>query len=112
MKVERWAAYDEAEHMPEAPLSGLGGWVKGHSFADYLENIPVECHVYAIAFRDAVVERGLKETGFWHQNAEDGVPVYTDGTVSLVSMRAWGDIMAAVANGDAQGVHCYLDFYC
>lgn len=39
-----------------------------------------------------------------------GCPVFSDGTVSRMSFRAWGDFMAAVWSEEEDKDYCYVDF--
>lgn len=60
---------------------------------------------------DEVVKYGYSFSGQEHQNALTGVPVFSDGTCLRASMRAWGQIMAAIYSS-VEGVNLsYMDFY-
>ena len=60
---------------------------------------------------DEVVKNGYSFSGQEHQNALTGVPVFSDGTCLRASMRAWGQIMAAIYSA-VEGVNLsYIDFY-
>ena len=62
-------------------------------------------------FGDEVVKYGYSFSGQEHQNALTGVPVFSDGTCLRASMRAWGQIMAAIYSS-VEGVNLsYMDFY-
>lgn len=61
--------------------------------------------------RQAIIARGLRRGGDWHQNSAPGVPVFDDGSVATFTYRAWGDLLAAVwANADGRD-YSYVDFY-
>lgn len=60
---------------------------------------------------DEVVDKGYCFSGQEHQNALTGVPVFSDGTCLRASMRAWGQIMAAIYSS-VEGLNLsYMDFY-
>ena len=60
---------------------------------------------------DEAVAHGYAFSGQDHQTAATGVPVFSDGTCLRASMRAWGQIMAAIYSAvDAQELS-YMDFY-
>ena len=60
---------------------------------------------------DEVVKYGYSFSGQQHQNALTGVPVFSDGTCLRASMRAWGQIMAAIYSA-VEGINLsYMDFY-
>lgn len=60
---------------------------------------------------DEVVKFGYSFSGQDHQNALTGVPVFSDGTCLRASMRAWGQIMAAIYSA-VEGINLsYMDFY-
>jgi hypothetical protein len=75
-----WTRYVDGAQ--ENCLGGLGGWVDGHSFNEYLAEIYPEARSYAEALRDAIVRDGRRHCGDAHQNADDGVPLFSDGTVA------------------------------
>lgn len=91
---------------------GIGGWVKGHTWPEYLEHVPEDLRPYARALNDAIARDKLWFSGSEHQNGERRVPVFSDGTVARFTMRGWGDIMAASWNTIIGRKHLsYLDFY-
>lgn len=60
---------------------------------------------------DKCVKNGYCFSGQDHQNAATGVPVFSDGTCLRASMRAWGQIMAAIFSA-VEGINLsYMDFY-
>ena len=68
---------------------------------------------YIEALREEVLRLGVMESGYWHQNSDEGVPVAEDGTVVCGGMRAWGSLLAAVWNsalacGELR--YSYVDF--
>ena len=60
---------------------------------------------------DEVVKNGYCFSGQEHQNALTGVPVFSDGTCLRASMRAWGQIMAAIYSAVDDVNLSYMDFY-
>lgn len=65
---------------------------------------------------DAIIE-DIKKNGYifsgWdHQNAETGCPMFEDGTVRTYSLRGWGRVMATAWNlRDENGEPDYMKFY-
>jgi len=126
MRVTCWIDAKEAEDKKKS-IGGMGGWfgidmekkdAEGrwgkahHRWNDYIEAIKPETREYAEAIRESVLANNIKTTGAEHQNDADGVPLFEDGTVGEFSMRAWGDIMAAVWSEAENKDYTYLDFYC
>jgi hypothetical protein len=60
---------------------------------------------------DEVVKYGYAFSGYDHQNASTGVPVFSDGTCLRASMRGWGQIMAAIYSAVDEVELSYMDFY-
>lgn len=77
----------------------VGGWGgvfrEGDRWNDYIANIGDTFVAHHEALRRAIIARGLRRGGDWHQNSQDGVPVFDDGAIGTFSFRAWGDLMAA-----------------
>ena len=44
--------------------------------------------IYEDAIKEAVISDGIRINGDQHQNAPNGIPVFSDGTYALYSMRA------------------------
>jgi len=104
---------DTAESMPDV-IGGLGGWFgmwRENTWQDYLDQWSASAQHHCEALRSEILRRQLRRGGFWHQSeTECGVPVFSDGSVACFSMRAWGDLLAAVWS-EADGVpYCYVDF--
>lgn len=123
MKVTEWISPERAESLTES-FGGMGGWFGSgkdengahvwnapHTWADYLDHFKPEAHPYAEALRRAIVERRVWECGDWHQNSDDGTPMFEDGTYASFSFRAWGDLLAAVWTEQLGRQYCYMDFY-
>jgi len=117
--VERWISPVEAEGKPEH-FGGIGGWFgvdrdtlsrkKSMRWKDYVEALDASVHPYAEALRSALLVRG-RITGDDHQSANDGVPMFSDGSVATFSLRGWGDLLAAVYSERDNKDYCYMDFY-
>ena len=60
---------------------------------------------------DEVVKNGYCFSGQEHQTELTGVPVFSDGTCLRASMRAWGQIMAAIYSAVEEVDLSYMDFY-
>jgi hypothetical protein len=119
-----WVSYQEAEAISSGGkpnLGGLGGWVKGHDFNEYLaHSVAPEFHAHYIALRNDIQNRNIRFGGDAHQTRPDGCPLWSDGSVATFTWRAWGDLLAATYNRprdqriDLFGVnhyHSYLCFY-
>lgn len=113
--VVRWIGEKEAENLPIS-VGGLGGWFgrdkKGQRWKDYINEIKIESIPYIEAIRENVIENNIRHNGNDHQNREDGIPLFDDGTIGSFSMRAWGDLMAAIWSTAENKDYNYIDFYC
>lgn len=109
IKVVDWIGYDDANEYEES-IGGMGGWVKGHKWPDYIDAIKDEFKPYYEAVRESVIEHDIRRGGFWHQQGGDGVPLFSDNTVACFSMRAWGDLMAAIWNTEEDVDFSYIHF--
>lgn len=116
MKVERWISLEESEsHQQSVKVKdGFigGGWFnQGHRWEDYAKRIKAKSLPYVEAIRDSVLKTGTQITGWGHQYAPDGVPLFEDHTVMLFTMRGWGDLMAAIWSEEENKDYSYIDFY-
>lgn len=113
MTVIDWISSDEKElEEMEVSLGGLGGWFKdGMRWKDYIENLSEHKIPYAEAMRKSVIDKAIKHGGDWHQNSDEGTPLFSDNTVASFSFRAWGDILAAIWSTEENKDYCYMDFY-
>ena len=111
MKVEKWLSFEDIPE--ESARKKSGGWFSsGDRWEDYIKRCTPEEKGYADALRTEILYLGIKETGAWHQNSKKGVPVFDDGTYTLFSYRAWGDLLAAIWSEEEDKDFCYMDFYC
>lgn len=110
MKVVEWISDDEVGDRKES-VGGMGGWFDGHTWQDYLDAWKPEVRPYFEAIRESVVTTGHWINGKQHQNADDGVPLFEDGTVGQFSFRAWGDLMAAISESVDHGKWNYMNWY-
>ena len=98
-----------------ADVVDIGGWggdfLKGHRWLDYLALVDAKLIDHFEALRHAILRRGLRRGGDWHQAAPDGTPIFDDGVVATFSFRAWGDLMAAVWVEEDNRDYWYMDFY-
>jgi hypothetical protein len=111
-QVVRWIAFADVDAGDDQDIGGWGGSInKGDGWSEYIANIDEKCVAYYEALRDAILRRGLRRGGDWHQFAPDGVPLFRDGVFASFSFRGWGDLMAA-AWADTDGRrHGYMDYY-
>ena len=112
LEVVKWVSNDEAEKL-SCSFGGMGGFFNdGMRWKDFLDAFIPESHQYAEALRRDIIKRRIKECGLWHQENENGVPVFSDGTVAMFSFRAWGDLLAAIWSTEENRDSNYLEFYC
>jgi hypothetical protein len=112
MKIVRWATYAESNVGPQR--GWMGGFMSpGMGWDDYLARFDEGTHGELCALRDAIIERGARFGGDYHQlDHFDGVPLMDDGTYYRLSFRAWGDLLAAAWNSVTDGrPYDYMDFY-
>lgn len=107
-----WVSYGSVELLDLPDLGGWGGWIEhGQRWADYIDDIEAAKTPYFEALRQAILARGLRRGGDWHQSSAAGVPVFDDGSVATFTYRAWGDLLAAIwADADSRD-YSYVDFY-
>ena len=105
MKVVKWvgAKYDKSEGNPRLLYRVIG------------EDEPEgEERGSGQTAEEAVIEsirrNRFKFGGTYHQYGEHGLPMFEDGSVFFVSMRAWGDVMARAWSGLENHYYDYLDF--
>lgn len=93
-------------------IGGMGGWFeRGMRWKDYIESIVDGKKAYAEALRDSILQNNIRYTGSDHQNQDDGVPLFSDGTIGAFSFRAWGDLMAAIWSTEDGMDYSYMDYY-
>jgi len=115
--VVDWICDDDAGQRAVA-IGGWGGWFgygepreNAHQrWKDYVEDLRPECIPYAEALREACVKHNIRITGVQHQNDSNGVPVFSDGKIGSFSLRAWGDLMAAIWSEAENKDYNYMDF--
>lgn len=109
MKVTKWLTFDESENLTES-CGGMGGWVNGHKWEDYIEKYQEEETPYLEALRSKVLEDKLRIGGDEHQESFN--PLFEDGTIGAFSFRGWGDLLAAIYNTEEDtNQYSYMDFY-
>jgi hypothetical protein len=111
VSVVDWISEKEAD-IKECSIGGLGGFFSdGMRWKDYADKLTSEALPYANAIRQSVIEKNIRLTGNDHQYSDEGVPLFSDGTVGQFSFRAWGDIMAAIWSEKENKDYCYMSFY-
>jgi tetratricopeptide (TPR) repeat protein len=111
-RVISWIAFDEAEKDARKDVGGWGGVIaKGQGWVEYLAAVDPRLKDHYEALREAVISRGLRRGGDWHQHAPDGVAVFDDDAIATSSFRAWGDLMAAIWASEDCRDYGYMDFY-
>lgn len=115
IKVKKWIPYYKAEEMPHSSIDGFGGFfnfsTSGQRWKDFIERFNDSGKEYVEALRSSIIELGIRNGGSWHQSDKvNGVPVFSDGSVALFSMRGWGDLMAAIYSELENKDYSYCDF--
>lgn len=114
VKVVDWVAWEEAgKKYPENDLGGMGGWFhgdQGHTWDTYINNLAETERIYAEALKKEILSKNIRIGGNVHQHSDGGTPLFSDGTVSTFSYRAWGDIMAAIYSHEEPDIN-YMAYY-
>jgi hypothetical protein len=111
MEVVEWTNCEDKREDSFGSLSGF--FENGMRWKDYVERFTDEGRVRAEALRRGIIAKGIRRGGFWHQcqsGNDDGVPVFSDNTVANFSMRAWGDLLAAVWSQEEDTDYNYCQF--
>ena len=113
IRVKDWISWKDSGHL-KGSFGGMGGFIQhGMRWKDYLGDQDPKGLVYAEALRKEIVEKKIKTNGYEHQSENcNGVPVFSDNTCARFSMRAWGDLLAAIWSEEENKDYCYMDFYC
>lgn len=113
VRVVDWISYKEGKNF-DTSVNKMGGFFAlGMRWKDYIEVAAEPEDVpYLEAIRLSVLENKIRYNGFDHQNKEDGVPLFSDGTIASFSFRGWGDLMAAIHSDFEDKNYNYMDFYC
>lgn len=105
IKVIKWV--DRLDDDQKISCGGLGGFVNGHKWEDYLKQFSEETHVYLNALKDEIIENEIRTTGETKKS-----PIFNDNSGGSFSWRAWGDLMAAIYNTKENTTkYGYMDFY-
>ena len=114
MQVVKMICYSESDNYP-CSFGGLGGWFSnGMRWKDYASKFvgdAADTLKNAEAFREYIIAHKIRNSGAWHQTANNGVPLFEDNTVATFSYRAWGDLLAAVWSTEDNKDYHYMDFY-
>lgn len=111
IEVEKWTSIEEAEKTERRDVGTMGGWFQdGMRWKDYAEKEPMPLE-YAEAIRRSVLKNQIRIDGGEHQEGDEGCPVFSDGAMALMSMRAWGDLLAAIWSEHDNADYNYMDFY-
>lgn len=113
LKVEKWIPYKGNLEEYKRSAGGLGGFFKkGMRWKDYMKEFPPSERKYLASIKDSILKLNIREGGDWHQSEENnGVPLFTDGTIATFSYRAWGDLLAATWSTAEDKDYAYMDFY-
>lgn len=100
----------------EAGGAAISGSPKDHRWEDYIDGMDEQSIKCAERIRSLVLAKwpeGIPLGGFWHQGQtgdEKTVPVAACGGMATFSMRAWGDIIAAIMSSRDDKNYSYTDF--
>ena len=96
-RVIKWISYESAERLDGAVnVGGWGGFMTEEmGWPDYIAEFTPRIAAYHEVLKEAILARGLRRGGDWHQSAADGAPLFDDGAIGTFSFRGWGDLMAA-----------------
>lgn len=109
IEVVDYIRYEDGEGMEEN-LSTFGGMFEnGMRWEDYQATWKDSAYPHLFALRKSIIELEIRHGGDWHQR--EGCPVYSDGSVTRMSMRAWGDLLAAIWSTEDNKDYNYMDFY-
>lgn len=110
LRVVDWLSLDEITEEMKESCGGLGGWVSGHKWDEYIKQMPSEEHQHLEALRAAILEEKLRVGGDEHQH--NYTPLFSDGTIGSFSFRGWGDLCAAIYNThEDTDKYEYMSFY-
>lgn len=108
LRIVAWMSYDDATENDPPNVGDLGGYVEGTGWPEYIDTWSDEAKPYYEIIREHILANQIFRSGDWHQ--AEGVPVFSDGTIAAMSMRAWGDMMASIYNTQFGASYSYLDF--
>ena len=102
----------DVESRRRVEIGGSAGFLReAESWSDYIADIDARFTPHREALRQAIIARAVRRGDDWQQTAPDGVPVFDDGAIGLLSHRAWSDLMAATwVCKDGRG-YSYMSFY-
>ena len=113
MEVIEWIDYDAAIKLPENALGVAPTFDKEkYPTRELYEKACEELEFpYYQAFKKSVIDNDIKEGGDWHQNNKNGVPLFSDNTVSIFFMRAWDATLSKIwSEHENKDIGSY-DFY-
>lgn len=108
LRIVAWKSYEDATENDPPNVGDLGGYVEGTGWPEYIDTWSDEAKPYYEITREHILANQIFRSGDWHQ--AEGVPVFSDGTIAAMSMRAWGDMMASIYNTRFGKSYSYLDF--
>lgn len=114
IKVIDWINYDNTEKYEASIGSGSEIAISDTDYIkwkDYINIINPDHKEYFEALRENITENKIQFSGEKHQNAKNGVPLFSDKTVGLFSFRGWGKLMAAIWSDIDNANYSYMDFY-
>ena len=101
---------DDAEEDAEQFGWWGGFFEEGMRWKDYIEEFDDDIIPYLEAARESAVKNKIMVKGGQHQSF--GItPVFSDGKYFALTLRAWGDFMAAVWSEKKNKDYSYLYFY-
>ena len=113
MIITKWINYAEAENYEENGFGGLGGFFeRGMRWIDYKEGFFIPYHEELEILRKSIIDNKIRCTGSEHQFNYEACPLWDNEKTDTYSMRAWGDLMAAIWSTEENKDYSYMDFYC
>jgi hypothetical protein len=85
-RVIGWVSTASIENKDLVDIGGWGGFFqRGDDWSAYIANIDKQFAPHHESLRLAIIAKGLRRGDDWHQNSQDGVPVFDDGAVGTFS---------------------------
>jgi len=111
-EVRSFTDWMGAQGRPVSLEGATGIYRKGMRWDDYAEIFTDRERPYAQALRMYLLRTNNKECGDWHHSdVYNGVPVFADGSVAKMSLRAWAEFQAAIWSTNDGCDYEYFDFY-
>ena len=84
---------------------------KGDRWINYINSVDGWKKPYLEAIREDVIRRKIRYGGKHYQQNQQTTPMFNNDKMAIFSMRAWGDLMAAIWSENENKDYSYIDFY-